>query len=64
MEIELRAKAARKLNLLVNLANKLESMYGEKWERNPHPTCSVTTVYINLFKEINVLADEIEKLLK
>ena len=64
MEFELKAKAARKLNLLVNLANKLENMYGENWEYTLHPTCSIITVYIKLFKEINVLADEIEKLLK
>lgn len=64
METELKAKAQRKLSLLVHLGNKLDVMYGEKWERNPHPTCPVVTVYINLLKEINLLLDKIEKLLK
>ena len=64
METELKAKAQRKLSLLVHLANKLDGMYGEKWERNPHPTCSVVTVYINLLKDTNLLLDKIEKLSK
>jgi hypothetical protein len=61
MEIEyLKAKAARKLELLVQLATKLSNKYGKDWETKPHP-CNVFAVYTNLLKEINLLGDEIEQ---
>jgi len=64
METELQTKLARKLSLLIRLEEKIDAMYGKHWEYNPHPTCHVITVYINIFKEINVLLGKIEKLPK
>ena len=62
METELRAKAARKIALLIELAIKLEGIYGEGWEYTPNPsTCHVFMVYNRVFKESNALADEIER---
>lgn len=58
---ELKAEAARKLGVLLQLAVKLKNKYGEDWETKPHPECPVTVVYNNLLKKVNGIADELEK---
>lgn len=63
MEIspELRAAIARKLDLLVRLEEKVAAIHGKDWETKPHPKCRVVAVYSNLLKEVNKIADELEK---
>ena len=63
MEIssELRASIARKLDLLVRLEQKVAAIHGKDWETKPHPKCHVITVYSNLLKQVNEIADQLEK---
>ena len=63
MEIspKVRESIARKLDLLVRLEQKVAAIHGKDWETRPHPKCRVIAVYSNLLKQVNEIADKLEK---